>query len=519
MRKRLLAFLLCLVMALSLLPVTAAFALDTNKIYEVTAAGIKQPVFGETADFSTTLTVPDGAHYTARLAEAPVSPGGSYARNDVTYTYKVVYTPAAGYSFPSTSQIDATLSGVARDTYSVEKGIATDGKLTVWYYFDFGFLHYTLNQFKYAIPESRVGLAIDPIALPTDTGTIKGGTAPYTFEKVNKPDYATLDWVKVSSNGIITGTPTRAADRTSFGVWVKITDATGKSCIFTVEAGRTINTLDADKIYEVTAAGIKQPVFGEKADFSTTLTVPAGAHYTANLAEYPVSPGGSYARNDVTYTYKVVYTPAAGYSFPSTSQIDATLSGVARGTYSVEKGIASDGKLTVWYYFDFGFLHYTLNQFKYAIPESRVGLAIDPIALPTDTGTIKGGTAPYTFEKVNKPDYATLDWVEVSSNGIITGTPTRAEASKTYGVWVRITDATGKSCIFTVEAGRTIESPYPVGDIDGNYVVNATDLTALLRHVAKIELLTGTKLDRANVDGKGGIDAADVTALARKLGG
>ena len=241
MKKRLLSLLLCLVMALSLVP-TMVFALDANKIYEVTAAGIKQPVFGQTADFSKTLTVPSGAHYTASLAEAPVSPGGSYARNDVTYTYKVVYTPTAGYSFPSTSQIDATLSGVARDTYSVEKRIATDGNLTVWYYFDFGFLHYTLNQFKYAIPESRVGLAIDPIALPTDTGTIKGGTAPYTFEKVNMDGYATLDWVKVSSNGIITGTPTRAEARKTYGIWVKVTDATGKSCLFTVEAGETIES-------------------------------------------------------------------------------------------------------------------------------------------------------------------------------------------------------------------------------------------------------------------------------------
>ena len=53
------------------------------------------------------------------------------------------------------------------------------------------------------------------------------------------------------------------------------------------------------------------------------------------------------------------------------------------------------------------------------------------------------------------------------------------------------------------------------GDVDGNGSVNNTDLTALLRHVAKIELLSDTS--RADINKDGNIDAADVTSLAKML--
>ena len=56
------------------------------------------------------------------------------------------------------------------------------------------------------------------------------------------------------------------------------------------------------------------------------------------------------------------------------------------------------------------------------------------------------------------------------------------------------------------------------GDINGNGSLDDADLTALLRHVAQIELITDSEaLGRANIDGIGDIDAADVTALAQML--
>ena len=52
-----------------------------------------------------------------------------------------------------------------------------------------------------------------------------------------------------------------------------------------------------------------------------------------------------------------------------------------------------------------------------------------------------------------------------------------------------------------------------LGDVNGDGAVNNLDLTKLLRHVAKIELLEDDS--RADINDDGDIDAADVTALAK----
>ena len=64
--------------------------------------------------------------------------------------------------------------------------------------------------------------------------------------------------------------------------------------------------------------------------------------------------------------------------------------------------------------------------------------------------------------------------------------------------------------ILEVKAGSVLP-----GDVNGDGKVTSVDLTALLRHVAKIQLLGNTTNADVNKDGK--INAADVTALAKML--
>lgn len=71
--------------------------------------------------------------------------------------------------------------------------------------------------------------------------------------------------------------------------------------------------------------------------------------------------------------------------------------------------------------------------------------------------------------------------------------------------------------VFT--GNRKVESynPYDLWNADHP---DAADLTLLLRHVAGIEVITDSALlERANVDGIGGVDAADITKLAQYLAG
>ena len=60
------------------------------------------------------------------------------------------------------------------------------------------------------------------------------------------------------------------------------------------------------------------------------------------------------------------------------------------------------------------------------------------------------------------------------------------------------------------------ESVTLLGDINGDSEVNAADLTALSRHVAKIETITNsTLLANSDLDHNGIIEAADLTILSR----
>ena len=56
---------------------------------------------------------------------------------------------------------------------------------------------------------------------------------------------------------------------------------------------------------------------------------------------------------------------------------------------------------------------------------------------------------------------------------------------------------------------------YLVGDIDNDGKVSLSDYTLIRKHLIKKSLLTGERLERANVDGKGGVTASDYIAVRK----
>ena len=60
------------------------------------------------------------------------------------------------------------------------------------------------------------------------------------------------------------------------------------------------------------------------------------------------------------------------------------------------------------------------------------------------------------------------------------------------------------------------ETNYLRGDANGDGFVTVYDVTALQRHLAKLELLSGTNLTAADIDGNG-LDITDATNLQRYL--
>ena len=72
-----------------------------------------------------------------------------------------------------------------------------------------------------------------------------------------------------------------------------------------------------------------------------------------------------------------------------------------------------------------------------------------------------------------------------------------------------------KSILVTVIADEP-EIDYVLGDVNGDSEVDANDLTALSRHVAKIEEITDEALLKAaDVNSDSGVDANDLTVLSR----
>ncbi len=58
---------------------------------------------------------------------------------------------------------------------------------------------------------------------------------------------------------------------------------------------------------------------------------------------------------------------------------------------------------------------------------------------------------------------------------------------------------------------------YKIGDATLDGIVNVKDVTAIQRHIAQLEALTGTALLAADVNGDGDVTIADATALQQYL--
>ena len=137
----------------------------------------------------------------------------------------------------------------------------------------------------YDVPKSNQDVAIIPINL---SGGIEGGLAPYTFSKIAGPD-----WLSVSAEGIVTGTP-RNEDITGFGqtMQVRVDDNNGEFVTFVLNVGKiTPATPDNPIVTQIvgTATGLNLKA-GDKLAYGNNPGKPQftitseGARYSASSA-------------------------------------------------------------------------------------------------------------------------------------------------------------------------------------------------------------------------------------------
>lgn len=123
-----------------------------------------------------------------------------------------------------------------------------------------------------SIGKSRVGIPITTFSLAP---YVEGGTKPYTFSKVSGPD-----WIEVSSDGTVSGTPTPTSVGDNSRLKISVTDSSNPSTTEEIDiyvAKTEINLNDRITISEVTAtSNIDDIPKFEESLTKPTLTVTSG---------------------------------------------------------------------------------------------------------------------------------------------------------------------------------------------------------------------------------------------------
>ncbi|MBP3827635.1 MAG: hypothetical protein ILA07_06290 [Prevotella sp.] len=319
---------------------------------------------------------------------------------------------------------------------------------------------------------------IDPISLADYTS---GGEKPYTFSKVSGPD-----WVNVSSDGKVTGTPTVA--ETNDELVVKVTDNAGNERRNKIPFdATTLDPADREKITEMEATSSDYatiPKYGNYCSYVTfTVTKGSPAHIETTMGSWRKKVGDEW-----------VFTEPADI--------------FTAGTYHYEVQIRVDGEAGMTHVLGEGFTFkmngesWTVNNSNFVVKDTYSYLWVygpevvitEPVGepltftIPTTSAIEKnykgkaitevsvaafafGGEKPYTFSKVSGPE-----WITVSSEGVIAGTPT--EIGTNSDLVIRVTDKAGNYKESTMTVGETVANPEDKIDVT---LVEATceDLTTI----------------------------------------
>ena len=208
------------------------------------------------------------------------------------------------------------------------------------------------------------------------------------------------------------------------------------------------------------------PVYGasipEEYDFETVVGEPAytpgymGAWFKKNGGEWERLYGGVFTEGTYFYMNQIRIDGEAGYTHKLTNDTTLTVDGVAWTPYDPALNIGEDysyryyqtAEITVTktedYPLTFG------DSDSYNITSNFVGVPITQVSL---SEAVVGGVGTYTFTKVSGPD-----WINVSTNGIISGTPTEETSYYAYLV-VRVTDGASNYKEITIDVAPTYPDP------------------------------------------------------------
>lgn len=292
---------------------------------------------------------------------------------------------------------------------------------------------------------------------------VSGGTAPYTFSKVSGPD-----WITVTADGTVSGTPTAIGEGQE--LVVRVTDGASEYKEITILIGETLLHNDDKTVVSTIVADSnidEMLVYGNsyiRGDTKFDVTVGAPAYFNANASngDWQKRVDGAWEEYeesvflDGTYRFScqvridgeagkthivkaddlTITVDGKGWTIGSDLDgKDYSLVGVTSPEYVIEKPVVIP------------LMFADSNEFD--IGDSFVGVPITSFSV---VSAVSGGTTPYTFSKTSGPD-----WLSVSEDGTISGTPD--EVCNGNAAVIRVTDTDESYKEITINFGRTYPNP------------------------------------------------------------
>jgi len=439
----------------------ADMTVPVSGVYYAAIASTNTLLFYQDESFVEGLTATTALN-TTHPRMATVVTGGDqyilYTGNDLEKSLFIASVPVGGgdlteYQVPNKTPV--TISGVtvADKVYDGEAAmpggtLAVTGDVLTEADLDFTYSSTDGGGYSEAVPPTAAGAYQLVISVPESNADYSGTSAAIPFTISKKPvsvtgtvalgrDYApgdldiTLDTAGSALDGVIAADTAHVTlDKSGAAGTIATADAgDGKAVSVTgftltgTKAGNYVLSQPEGLMVDIAPAGLAAPTAFLIADMAAgglSVTVSDGAN-TLGVASYTVevyqegtlvkTVTGLNKNTDTNIPPETgVITPEVSYTAKAKAKADAS------GNYT-DSALGTESAAAVAEYAPLGFA----DSEAYDIPASKVDAAITAIDV---SGGVTGGKAPYSFAAAGLPA-----WAQISTAGVITGTPTGVAAS------------------------------------------------------------------------------------------
>jgi len=312
------------------------------------------------------------------------------------------------------------------------------------------------DSYSYDVTKAFIGSEIKSFSVAAG---VVGGVPPYKFTKTKGHD-----WIVVSEDGQISGTPDKVADESD--LVVRVTDAKGNYKEITIWVTAVVpDPADREVVKKFTATSDLDIRYGGavKQYYNYVVTEGSEAHIADSMGRWFKKDGEEWKNyNEQTFGEGTYY-------FQTQLRIDDKNGALYKLAEDVE--VTIDGKKweyngAVGIYDTYSYVFVRSPEFEvvkpdvtelifwdkaeFDIPVNYVGVAIEGYDLKT---AVEGGLAPYKFSKKFGPA-----WLMVNNDGIVSGTPTEADDYHGSAEFA-VTDFLGTTKTIYVNVGMTYPAP------------------------------------------------------------